>query len=179
MNRSAIFAAAVAAGLTMLPALAVAARLDAAVVRNSGSTNAPGYTITVWTGGRATVQTISKAGAPAGGVRTSAVPRSLAAQFLNEAAAARRENAAAEPGCMKSASFGSTTTVSWHGWTSGDLACPQTGAHARVLAAVVGQIARVTAAGQPAGRLIHLPINEPRRAPIENSPAPRPSPNAR
>ena len=47
----------------------------------------------------------------------------VAARFFADLKAARAANVSGSP-CMKSASFGTTTHVSWHGWTSPDLDCP-------------------------------------------------------
>lgn len=179
MKRHAIFA--VFALLAVASTAAPAARgRDGAVIRNTGSTNAPAFSIKLRSDGSASVRTQSKPGARhAVPAHAAEIPLSLAARFFAAAAASRREAASTAGGCVKSASFGSSTTVLWHGWTSGDLSCPQTGAHARALAAVVAQIVGLATSEQPSGHSVHLPINEPRRAPVEGTPPPRATPPAR
>ena len=170
MNRYAIFAAfALLAVASTAPA--AARQRDGAIIQNTGSTNAAGFSIMLWSDGRASVRPQVKP-APRAGARAAEIPLALAAHFFAAAAASRLESAAAG-GCVKSASFGSATTVLWHGWTSGDLSCPQTGTRTRELAAVVAKVVRIALTGQPPGRSIRLPINEPRRAPAEGTPAPR------
>ncbi len=160
-----------------LSAPAAARVRDGALIRNSGSTNAPGMTVKLYSDGTASVRTLAKSiDSESRAARFAEISPSLAQAFFTEAAASRREGSAAVGGCMKSASFGSTTTVLWHGWASGDLSCPQSGPHAAALASVVAQILNsVGNAATP--RRVHLPINEPRRAPVEGSPTPHPSPS--
>lgn len=127
------------AGLLVLAAtiaaVAVAARVpDGAVIRNSGSTNTPGYTIKVWSDGRGEVL-----GAAGGRGKAFTLDSAVAAAFFRDAQAGR-----ADPGtpshCMKSASFGTTTTVLWHGWRSPDLQCPPFTAAVQALAAEVNAV---------------------------------------
>ena len=136
--------------------------LDGAVIENSGSTNAPGYTIKLWSDGHAAV-----AGA---GTR---VPADLVQRFFNDVRLAKRGRAGEAPvrGCMKSASFGSSTIVRYHGWTSADLECPGfagLSADARGIAAAAHGAASV----RPIVRRPMLP-GEHRRP--EASPATQPS----
>jgi len=143
-----------AAGL--LAAMGPAGR-DGAVIANSGSTNFPGFTVQVWSDGKAS------------GGAGSFSPE-LAKRFFEHAAASKSAQAAPTRGCMKSASFGSTTTVLYHGWTSPDLECPQSGPAAE-LAQDVREI--VTALGMRTNRRIPL-MPEPRRFPMQASPSPEP-----
>ena len=145
---------------------ALTARLDGGHILNSGSTNAPAYEILVWSDGNA--RTISKEGA-----RTVRIGTSLAQKFLSDVKKARAENA---PGasCMKSASFGSRTTVAYHGWRSPDVSCPEDG----TLAALAGDVTAIARLTAPAvTRRITLPPNEPRRVP-ESTRAPSPPPTS-
>lgn len=98
-------------GLLAVCAAAAPSR-DGASIVDSGSTNTAGYTIRVWSDGSAA--TASKA---------FTFSPSLAARFFADLKAARGGHAKAQP-CMKSASFGTSTHVHWHGWTSPDLDCP-------------------------------------------------------
>ena len=131
--------------LLTLPAVALAApALDGGVISTSRSTNSQGFTIKVWADGHAL---LSRQGSPDKAVSLDA---SLAVKFLNDAKAAR-----ANPGeishCMKSASFGTTTTVLWHEWQSPDLQCPP-------FSSSVGSLARETRAIQAAAD-VGMPMN--------------------
>ena len=95
---------------------------DSAVITNSGSTNAYGYTITVTPDGKATVAMQAKGAAPSA-AKPFSVPSATITKFFDDLAAARKANIASVP-CMKSVSFGSTTHVAWQGWQSPDLDCP-------------------------------------------------------
>jgi hypothetical protein len=90
---------------------------DGATIRISGSTNSAPYVIRVWSDGNADVAVGD--GAP----HAFSIDIDRATSFFNDVSAAR-----ANPGtpqhCMKSASFGTTTVVSWHGYASVDLQCP-------------------------------------------------------
>lgn len=142
---------------------ALTTRLDGAHILNSGSTNTAAYEILVWSDGN--TRTISKSATV--NVRITPI---FARKFLNDAKKARAGTAAGEP-CMKSASFGSRTTVTYHGWTSPDVSCPSQDALAAI-GADAAEIARLTSAGGP--RRITLPPNEPRRLP-ESTPTPTPT----
>ncbi len=95
---------------------------DSAVITNSGSTNAYGYTITVTPDGKATVAMQAKGAAPSA-AKPFSVSSATITKFFDDLAAARKANIASVP-CMKSVSFGSTTHVAWQGWQSPDLDCP-------------------------------------------------------
>jgi hypothetical protein len=103
---------------TVAPALSIAAaQRDFATIRNSGSTNTAGFTITVWSDatGSASVQGATP--------HTFGVPNDLSARFFADLRAAQND-ATTPTHCMKSASFGTSTFVQWHGWSSPDLQCP-------------------------------------------------------
>jgi len=127
---------------------------DGAVIVNSGSTNIAGYTLQVWSDGAASMGTRS-------------VARPLAKRLFSDLRRAKGATAVSQ-GCIKSASFGTTMTVTYHGWTSPDLECPVMGA----LAAVQNDVREVVAALRvsPPGRIRLMP--EPRRFPIQASPSP-------
>ncbi len=114
---------------------------DGAVIRNGGSTNFSGYTIKVWSDGSASAVRSGRNGTPEGAATTASIPGNLAQTFLNDARQAR-SNHAISRACMKSASFGTTTVVLYHGWTSPDLECPG-GGFSVALAADAHKIAAV------------------------------------
>lgn len=141
--------------------------LDGATIANSGSTNAAGWTITLRSDGRGSVAGSSSSELQAGTQRSFSVDPSLAQRFLAAARAARGANAAGRP-CVKSVSFGTRLTVTYHGWTSPDLSCPPASALLATLSADVSLIEN--AAHPPSGsRIIHVPM-QPRRAPPTPSP---------
>jgi hypothetical protein len=126
-----------------------AAARDSATIHNSGSTNTTGFSVTVWSDGTgsATVQ--------GGNARTIAITHDLVAQFFSDLQAAQAEHSPPNH-CMKSASFGTTTTVAWHAWQSPDLQCPPFSANMGALVRDVQAIE--AAAGVGTGiRRIRLP----------------------
>lgn len=142
-----------------LAAAAVFSR-DGAIVNNSGSTNSPGYQIKVWSDGTAQITTRRLATQPSE-PRSVSTPRGSVAKFFADLQTARDRHVQGSS-CMKSASFGSTTSVSWHGWISPDLSCPSGSAAMSALSQDVRLL--VSAIGMQTGpRMIHLPIGEPRR----------------
>ena len=84
---------------------------DGATIENSGSTNVHGWSVKVWSDGTV-----------AGG--TGPVPAELAARFFSDLRTAKATPPSPPEGCLKSASFGTATTVAYHGWRSPDLQCP-------------------------------------------------------
>jgi hypothetical protein len=96
---------------------------DNAVIVNSGSTNSYGYTIKVWSDGTGSLTLQPRGSSTTSTPKAFTVPTATATRFFSDLAAARKGNAATVP-CMKSASFGSTTRISWQGWQSPDLSCP-------------------------------------------------------
>jgi hypothetical protein len=126
---------------------------NAAVIVNSGSTNARGYRIVV-TPDKHAVVTID--GLPPRAQTLDAATST--ALFKALAAGAPLDALESEP-CMKSASFGSTTTVTYDGKRSPDLSCPMEGAGAKVGAAVqkVTEALHVLAPGRTLRRTMSQP----------------------
>ena len=149
-------------------AACTAAEPDAATIVNSGSTNFTGYTIDVRSDGSASAQVSNR------GIEAAATPKpftldaATTKQFFTDLAAARAATAIAEP-CMKSASFGSTTRVTWHDWTSPDLSCPPGNAAGAALIHDVQTIAAAsgvsTGPRRARGPLMHQPQTEPSPTP--------------
>lgn len=131
----------------LLSERAAAAQRDTATIHNSGSTNTAGFTITLWSDGTGTA---SIAG---GNARTIAIARDLVAQFFSDLYAAQREHAPASR-CMKSASFGTTTTVTQNAWQSPDLQCPPFSAN---MGALAKDTAAIEAAAGMTTRRIGIP----------------------
>ncbi len=128
---------------TIVAALAIAsfvaaAPRDSAIIVNSGSTNSYGYSIVVWSDGNATA-TLQVRGAAPGTSKAFTIPAATAARFFSDLAAARKGNATTGP-CMKSASFGTSTHITWQGWVSPDLSCPPGGALGQALVADIDAI---------------------------------------
>ncbi len=164
------------AGLGAALATACAAtQRDGATIVNSGSTNASGYAIDVWSDGSASVVLQNRLGVKAGASRAFSLDRRVAAAFFTDLKAARDGHATGVP-CMKSASFGTRTTVTWHGWSSPDLSCPPGDA----LAAALKHDVDTIVAAAHLGPLLYRRggfNGMPRRVPIEaGSPAPRATP---
>lgn len=130
---------------------------DGAVIVNSGSTNTAPYSITVWSD--ATAKTSVRGGMPA----TRTIPPALSNRFFGDLRAARA-NGSPPAHCMKSASFGTTTIVTWHGWHSPDLQCPPYSASVGALAADVRSIEAAAGIQAMTPHRIRLPI-EPRKNP--------------
>ncbi|HTU82627.1 MAG TPA: hypothetical protein VMF61_10890 [Candidatus Acidoferrales bacterium] len=120
-------------------AVAGAAARDGATIVNSGSTNALGYTIDVWSNGSAVVTLRDRTGTALGTPKPFSLPDAVASRFMADLKAARAAKPPASA-CMKSASFGTTTHVEWHGWTSPDLDCPPRNAPTAALVHDVGVI---------------------------------------
>jgi hypothetical protein len=96
---------------------------DGASIVDSGSTNTPGYRIEIRSDATAAITPQNRAGVAQGATKPFSVEGGVASRFFADLAKARAANVAGSP-CMKSASFGTTTRVTWHGWTSPDLDCP-------------------------------------------------------
>ncbi len=114
----------------------VAAPTDA-VIRNSGSTNAAGYTIVLHPD--ATAELLQN-----GATVAKTVSKAQAAKLFDQLHATGRLDALPIGHCMRSASFGSTTTVTYAGHTSGDLGCgggdPNVSALQTAVAAIANQL---------------------------------------
>lgn len=103
---------------------ASAAPVEKAAIVDSGSTNTAGYRIDVSSDGSGT---LTMQPHPRSNASTTPKPfrieTALAQRFFNDIKAVRGVNVEGKP-CMKSASFGTTTHVTYNGWTSPDLDCP-------------------------------------------------------
>jgi hypothetical protein len=156
-----------------LGAVANAAPRDGAIIHNSGSTNTVPYDVLVWSDGT---------GRWIAGARQKdfTIASELVRRFLKSAQAARA-NPGAPQHCMKSASFGTRTTVTYHGWTSDDMQCPPIGGASETLARDTQSILDAAGIAMPPRR-IRLPM-EPRRLeePTSGTPSVTPSsePSAR
>lgn len=138
---------------TLLGALAIvgcvaAASRDSATIVNSGSTNTLGYSIQIWSDGKASIALQSKGGGSESTAKTFTVPAATAARFFADLAAARAGNATTVP-CMKSASFGTSTRINWQGWESPDLSCPPKDALGDALIKDVDAIRQASGIGAP------------------------------
>lgn len=169
-------------GLTFLVFTGIAAagtHPDSAVIRNTGSTNFTGYTISVWQNGRVSAVHSNRAGQPVDRPVTATLPKSLVRQFFTDLHTAQHARIVAQS-CMKSASFGTTTVIVNHNWTSPDLECPGDG-HIIALGSDAKKIAaQLRLQGMPVHRIPMLP-NEPRRtepSPMQPSATPEPAPSA-
>jgi len=127
--------------------MAAAPHRDSAVIVNSGSTNSVGYKITVWSDGSGSALLQSRDGTPAGKPKSFSLPEATTSRFFADLAAARKANAVSVP-CMKSASFGTTTHITWQGWVSPDLDCPPKGAEGDALVKDVAAIRQASGVPQ-------------------------------
>jgi len=153
---------------------------DGGVIRNSGSTNFSGYTIKVWSDGSTWAVHSSRAGAPIDSAVTGHIPADLAQRFLDDAKQARKNRDVSQP-CMKSASFGTSTVVLYHGWTSPDLECPG-GGFIETLGQQAHKIAALLKVEGIQPRRIPMLPNERRRPPSDTqsgqpSATPEPTPS--
>jgi hypothetical protein len=130
---------------------------DGAAIVDSGSTNALGYKIQLWSDGSGVLTLQDRLGTAHGAPKTFAVAPSLAQRFFSDLKAARDGNAVGTP-CMKSASFGTTTHVQWHGWNSPDLDCP---AENVLTAALVNDVNAIRSASGVEAMPLHRPLTAP------------------
>ena len=139
----------------------------AAVILNTGSTNTVGYRIVIQRKGAAEF---------VNGPRRamSSVPASMAAQFFNDLESAMPLSARGGSTCMKSASFGSSMFVWWHGSRSNDLSC----GGASAIATDADKIAQALGASAVLRSTLERPIpmltNEPRKPLPQPIPTPTP-----
>lgn len=138
--------------LTIASGVAATPSNSAAIV-NSGSTNSYGFTIALGSDGQASVVLQHRGVAAAAAPKAFTVPAATTARFFADLAAARKANLTTAP-CMKSASFGSSTHVTWEGWVSPDLSCPPAGALGEALVKDVDEI-------RQAGGIADLPLRQP------------------
>jgi len=153
--------------------IAAATARDGAVIVNSGSTNTLGYRIEVWSDGSATVVLRNRGANAQGAPKNFTVAAPVTAKFFADLKAVRAANVNSLP-CMKSASFGTTTRVNWHDWTSPDLDCPADNPVLNALVADVNKIRAASGIGSLPG-LGHGAGGGPIRA----QPSPSSSPTAR
>ncbi len=132
----------VAASMPPSPAPSASPSAQAATIVNSGSTNFPGYRIALEPSGVAYV-TNTRDDAHT----VQRVDPKLAERFFAAIAAVGPMSGISVMHCMKSASFGSTTTVTMNGATSPDISC---GGDAKVaeLAAAADSVAHAVHAGR-------------------------------
>ncbi len=167
------------AAVALLTIAAAPCRLDGARIVDTGSTNAPGYTIALRSDGTGWWRPTPRIGQPAAPEHTFTVAQGIARRFLASLAKGRAQHVRGVP-CMKSASFGHSIFALWHGWRSPDITCPLDSAQAREISTAIHAV--IAASGMPAptiGRRIGIPGNEPRRQPSEPSPAGSPTPQPR
>jgi hypothetical protein len=173
-----ITAGALTAAIVMvLGGIALAAnQRDGVVIHNSGSTNLPGYTIKLWSDGSATSVRANRAGNEVGQASNGSVPMDLVRKFFGDLSAAKHSGRVVGQTCMKSASFGSTTVVQYHGWTSPDLECPGDG----FVVALASEAHQVAASLNTRRLPVRRPLmpNEPRRAPAPGPVQATPSPES-
>lgn len=136
---------------------------DGGVIRNSGSTNFSGYTIKVWSDGSTWAVHSNRAGTPIDSPVRGHIPADLAKRFLDDAKQGRKNRDISQH-CMKSASFGTSTVVVYHGWTSPDLECPG-GGFVETLGQQAHKIAALLKVAGVQPRRIPMLPNERRRAP--------------
>ena len=171
-------AALVAAGSVAAVAVA-ASRHDGAVIRNTGSTNFSGYTIKVWSDGSTQSIHTSRAGQPLDQPVAGHIPKAVTDQFFRDLRTAKGQPTGAQP-CMKSASFGTSTVVEYHGWSTPDLECQGNGFVIALASDAHKIVALLHVQGMPPHSIPMLP-NEPRRAEPTSgqaSPSPEPAPSA-
>lgn len=147
---------------------------DGAVIVDSGSTNTLGYKIQIWSNAKATVVTQNRLGTTQAAVKPFTVPSSVATRFFADLQAARKGHAKGVP-CMKSASFGTTTRVTWHGWMSPDLDCPPGDALTAALVHDVGVIRKASGIDSMPLHRVGLPMRPMPFAPISAPPSPAPT----
>lgn len=122
--------------------LLAAAPLDIAVM--DGSRNSHAYRIVVRSDGAASIATATSA------PRGFSIPGDTVARFFAAVAASRSDNWTNGP-CTKTAPYDSTIRVTWHGWVSGDVACPSDGRNVSAEVALNNTVmAIVVYAGPPA-----------------------------
>ncbi|MDQ2908821.1 MAG: hypothetical protein M3R44_05645 [Candidatus Eremiobacteraeota bacterium] len=107
---------------------------DAAVIRNSGSTNTAGYTIVLSPDGHAVIGQYGR-------YTSTSLARPQTRWLFAKLREAGTIGALPAGHCMRSVSFGSSTTISYQGATTPDLGCAVSPLE-RELARTVGVIVR-------------------------------------
>ncbi len=119
------------------------------VIVNSGSTNRPGYEITVHESGTLVCRETPPRGGTdreAGG-RSRAVPREVLTRIFDDVRAALPFSQYADPGCPKSKSFGVVIRIHYGREQSPDLACPVHDSRLEALVRDVRDIERIATRG--------------------------------
>jgi hypothetical protein len=143
--------------------LAATPMRDGATILNSGSTNTPPWTIKLWSDGSATWQIRD------GNPTAFTLSKAATERFFTDVKASRDGGRGPMQHCMKSASFGTTTVVQWHGWSSPDLQCPP-------LPGAVSALAQDVAAVRSAAKIPVGPIMRRFPLPMERRKIPAPTP---
>jgi hypothetical protein len=122
-----------------------------ALIINSGSTNTPGYQITLYESGRAEYmrwpRRIPEPGTPAPVITTRVVPGDLASGFFRDLRAALPFSQYEDKGCAKSASFGFSLHVKYKDEQSPDLECPVSDPRLHALVKDVYAVEQAVSAG--------------------------------
>ena len=126
----------------------VLAAADSAVIVNSGSTNTAGFRIEVSRSGEAVyTPVLRRAGQLTEALakpRSRPIPSALAKRFYADLDGQKSLSAPTNPGCMKSASFGTTLIVEYRGEKTPDLSCGDHGSDAlKALIQSAGEIVKL------------------------------------
>jgi hypothetical protein len=120
------------AGAPVNPAAPAEARIPTApgeaLIVNSGSTNTAGYQLRVYADGTTALL-------QDGTTQRTRAPRALVDRFFADLHMAGPLDALPRTFCMKSASFGTATTIAYRGKISPDISCPARSAAGSALAA--------------------------------------------
>jgi hypothetical protein len=128
----------------------------AAVILDTGSTNTAGYRIVVQRSGSAEYI--------AGATRaTGNVPADTVAKFFDDIGNAMPLSKLPIAPCMKSASFGTSRFVWWHGQRSPDITCPGAPALSSDVAAIAGALGIPSLVRSGGAHTIQMLPNEPRK----------------
>jgi hypothetical protein len=114
-------------GTPPVPAARIPTAADEALIVNSGSTNRAGYRLRVYADGTTALQQGDAA-------LRKHVSLALVKRFFADLRAAGALDVLPRGACMKSASFGSSTTVGYRGKLSPDITCPSASPAERALA---------------------------------------------
>lgn len=125
---------------------ASASPVENAAIVDSGSTNTLGYRIDVRSDGSGRLTLQSRSGRAPTEPKSFTIAAALTTRFFADLKAVRSGKVAGEP-CMKSASFGTSTHVTWQDWKSPDLDCPSQNARLSALIADVNAIRKSSSVG--------------------------------
>ncbi|MEO6834775.1 MAG: hypothetical protein ABI231_02565 [Candidatus Tumulicola sp.] len=123
LRRVAPFVAGFAIAVAVAMSAAAAPKTESAAIADSGSTNTAGYKIDISSDGSALLTVQNRPNAAPIQPKKFAIAAAVTARFFADLKAVHGLKIAGSP-CMKSASFGTSTHVSWNGWRSPDLDCP-------------------------------------------------------